>query len=71
MTTWMCDNGYHGDSVRRSLTLATWSEMYQGRCAGTVFSMEQHESDCECTCHDERLGERQFWQDAKANLDRP
>ena len=70
-TTWMCDNGQHGTSERRSLTTVDWSAMYEGHCAGTAFSMAGTEVDCECECHNQRLGEKQFWQDAKKNLDRP
>ena len=50
-TTWMCDNGQHGTSERRSLTTVDWSAMYEGHCAGTAFSMAGTEVDCERECH--------------------
>lgn len=47
MSTWMCDNGYHGTPVRR------WERTFEGHCAGTVMTSDAPLtiSPCKCECH--------------------
>jgi len=48
-TTWMCENGYHGDTERNFTGLRTW----EGRCGGTTMSMDLplEIRPCPCDCH--------------------
>lgn len=52
-TTWMCANGHHGTPERRFVDNPQgWSGMYEGRCAGTSFSVWTGKTeDCPCSCH--------------------
>ena len=58
-TTWMCDNGRHGDSERRYLH--KHDDVWQGKCAGSVvnlgtpnagaLTLAEITTDCDCDCH--------------------
>jgi hypothetical protein len=63
VTTWMCDNGQHGDATRRhagDTPSDRFRGMYTGKCAGSVYWAGTHgqgpnggpiERDCTCPCH--------------------
>ena len=54
MMTEMCENGHHGNAVRRWLPN---SDMWTGHCAGTVHPLLGQVSypglqyPCDCSCH--------------------
>lgn len=58
MTTWMCDNGYHGDQSRRYQSEG--DDMWMGYCSGTVRPLEptyEYECACKCVCHESPVQE--------------
>lgn len=69
MMTYACsDLDGHGDATRRYVEVVGWPEMFTGKCAGTVVSIDtQTSGPCDCPCHE--APEYPTWRPSYSNED--